>query len=100
MTVSVFVHASGNAEVYFHNVGVRPVMAWPLAASRYPTHIDMALKAVEVATRKLGEGAFNPDISISTPRDARGEGRRLNSAARPATRRRALGIVETPVDFA
>jgi Asp-tRNA(Asn)/Glu-tRNA(Gln) amidotransferase B subunit len=65
--VSVFVHASGNAEVYFHNIGVRPVMAWPLAASRYPTHIDMALKAVEVATRKLGEGAFNPDISISTP---------------------------------
>ena len=65
--VVVFVHASGSAEVYFHNVGCRPVMAWPLSAARYPTHVDMALKAAEVAARKLGAGAFNPDISISTP---------------------------------
>jgi hypothetical protein len=65
--ITVFVHASGNAEVYFHYIGGRPTMAWPLAASRYPTHVDMVAKAVEVAERKLGAGAFNPDVAVSTP---------------------------------
>ncbi len=65
--ISVFVYKGGNGEVNFHSGNTHPVMAWPLAKSRYPTTIDMVAKAIEVATRKLGEGNFCPDIEVSTP---------------------------------
>ena len=65
--VQVFVWPSGSADVNFCRVGSKPVMAWPLSAARYPTHIDMVAKAAEVAERKLGAGNFCHDIEVSTP---------------------------------
>jgi hypothetical protein len=66
-TILVLVESSGNAGVYFRHIGCTPRLAQPLAAFRYPTHVDMVAKALEVAARKLGEGNFNPDVEISTP---------------------------------
>ena len=64
--ILVYVEKSGNGSVYFVN-GPSRTMAQPLAQHRYPTHVDMAIKALEVADRKLPAGTFCRDVVFSTP---------------------------------
>lgn len=66
--IVVEIGITGDAEIWAHRAGcTRPEGGYPLAKRRYPTTVDMAIRAAEWATSRYGAGNFDPDISVRMP---------------------------------